>query len=50
MNMAILWSKNHRDLINKTGNFKEMPLFRKEGREQEEGLSHSLLPDVLVQM
>ena len=34
MNMAILWSKNHEDLIHKTGDFKEISFFRREGREQ----------------
>lgn len=46
MNMAILWSKNQ-DLIHRTGDFKEISFFRREGREQVEGLSWSLLPDVL---
>lgn len=38
MNMAILWSKNQ-DLIHRTGDFKEISFFRREGREQVEGLS-----------
>lgn len=37
--MAILWSKNHQDLIHRTGDFKEISFFIREGREQVEELS-----------